>query len=64
MILYWYIDTDEKEADLAIFFTPDGGMFGKFYIRALGLDYFDDELGMELLLWRPINRGPACESLF
>ena len=30
VILNQYKDTDENEADLAIFFTPEGGIFGKF----------------------------------
>jgi hypothetical protein len=55
--------TDEKEADLAIFFTPVMGMLAKLSIIALVLDSL--MLVIELLpLCNVINNGPAWDSLF
>jgi len=50
MILNRKNDTDAKEADLAIFLTPEGGILCKFYTRALGLAKFDEDVEMLLLL--------------
>lgn len=63
MILNRFEDTDEKEADLAIFFVPFTGILAKLSSIALELDYLT--VVMELLpLCKVISSGPACDSLF
>ena len=58
------IDTEGKEADLAIFLTPVGGILAKGSIIALGLDYLLFTPIFDPLLCKVIRRGPACDSLF
>lgn len=58
MILSYINNTDENEADLAIFLVPLGGIFAKLSIIALELDYFVVVMD-PLPLWRAIRRGPA-----
>lgn len=64
MILNGKYNTEGKDADLAIFLTPVGGILARGSIKALGLAYFVLFPIFELLLWRVIRSGPACESLF
>lgn len=61
VILYSQMHTEAKEADLAIFLTPLGGILAKGYMRALGLMSFELPITAELplLLWSVIKRGPA-----
>lgn len=65
MILPLIINTEEKDADFAIFLTAFGGIFGNGSTIALGLRSL--ELGKvvaPVLLCKVIKRGPAWESLF
>lgn len=65
----WFLhqnrSTDENEADLAIFLTAVGEMFGSGSIIAFGLISFELLITvLPLLLWRVIRRGPAWDNLF
>lgn len=50
--------------DFAIFLTPDGGMLAMGSLKRLGFISLFELIGLVLLLWRVMRRGPACESLF
>jgi hypothetical protein len=63
VVLYCWIDTEENEADFAIFFSPVMGMVERVSIIALELDYFVVVIVL-VDLWRVISKGPAWESLF
>ena len=63
MILDRKINTDGKDADLAIFLTPVGGILARGSIIALG---FESLLAATLdpLLCKVMSKGPACDNLF
>lgn len=63
MILGKASNTEEKEADLAIFLTPVTGILAK--LSSIAFVLVSLMTVIELLpLWRVIKRGPAWESLF
>ena len=75
IIIYYFIipasiflnireSTDGKEADLAVFLTPVGGILAKGSIIAFELDSFWGLSMEDPLLWRVISNGPAWDSLF
>jgi hypothetical protein len=39
-------------------------MLANVYIKAFGLDYLWLGVAGELLRWRAMSNGPACDSLF
>lgn len=63
MVLCYRIDTEENEADFAIFLRPVMGIVERVSIIALELDYFVVVI-VFVDLWRVISKGPAWESLF
>jgi hypothetical protein len=63
MILCYFGNTEENDADFAIFLRPVIGIFDKVSIIALEFDYLVVVMVFELL-WRVISNGPACDSLF
>jgi len=58
------ISTEANDALFAIFFREDGGMDGNCSTMALGLPSLLGLTIEELLLWRVISNGPACDNLF
>ena len=64
MILIKTNNTEENMADLAIFFTPVGGMLAKGSIIALAFISLLLNDIVAPLLWRVMSNGPACDSLF
>lgn len=63
VVLLYGMNTDENDADFAIFLRPVMGMFERVSIIALEFDYFIVFI-VFVLLWRVISKGPAWESLF
>jgi len=58
VVLSYGINTDENDADFAIFLRPVMGILERVSIIALEFDYFVVVIVL-LLLWRVIRRGPA-----
>ena len=63
MVLCYWGNTEENDADFAIFLRPVMGMLERVSIMALELDYLVVVI-VFVLLWRVIRRGPAWDSLF
>jgi hypothetical protein len=63
MILYDRGNTEENDADFAIFLRPVIGILERVSIIALEFDYFVVVM-VFVLLWRVISKGPAWDSLF
>lgn len=63
MVLYYRGNTEENDADFAIFLRPVMGILERVSIIALEFDYFVVVM-VFVLLWRVISKGPAWDSLF